>query len=118
MRIDQRLQASPLHKFHGDVEQPIFLAGVEDHDDIGVGQQACRARLGLEPADQFFARQSRACLGQAQCFNRNVPADRRIEPVKHDAHGAAAQFFAEIVAACFGYGGHFSLTRRRTEPVY
>ena len=102
MRIDQRLQAAPLHELHGDVEQAFFFAGVEDHDDIGVGQKSRRARLGLEPADQFFARQSRPCLGQAQRFHRNVPADHRIESVKHHAHGAAAQFFTEIVAACFG----------------
>ena len=102
MRIDQRLQASPLHEFHGDVEESVFFAGVEDHDDIGMGQQARRARLGLEAPDQFFARQSRPRFGQAQSFNCNAPADRRIEPVINDAHGAAAEFFTEIVAACFG----------------
>ena len=101
-RIDQRLQAAPLHQLHGDVEQAFFFAGIEDHDDIGVGQQARRARLGLEPADQFFARQSRPCFGQVQSFNRNVPPDHRIVPVIHHTHGAAAQFFAEFVASCFG----------------
>ena len=38
VRIDQRLQAAPLHKLHGDVEQAFFFAGIEDHDDIRVGQ--------------------------------------------------------------------------------
>jgi hypothetical protein len=102
MRIDQCLQASPLYKLHCDIEQSTFFASVEDHDDIGVRQQARSAGLGLESADQFFARQSRARLGEPQGLNRNVSANYRIESVKHDTHGAATQFFTEIVASCFG----------------
>jgi hypothetical protein len=37
--------------------------------------------------------------------------------VKHHAHRPAAQFLAEIVAACFGQGGHLCFTRGRTETV-
>jgi len=48
VRIDQRLQAAPFHELHGDIKQALFFACVENDDDIGMGQEARGARLGLD----------------------------------------------------------------------
>ena len=51
-------QGFAFHQFHGDVVQPVFFAGVEDHHDIGVSEQAGGACFGLEPRQEFVMLQA------------------------------------------------------------
>ena len=54
--IEQRLHALAFDQFHGDVVQAVFFAGVVDHYDVRMRQQAGGARFGLEALQQFGAR--------------------------------------------------------------
>src|SRR5438105_1896386 len=56
--IQKSLEALAFHQFHGDVVQPVFFAGVEDHHDIGVSEQAGGACFGLEPRQEFVMLQA------------------------------------------------------------
>ena len=56
--IQKSLEALAFHQFHGDVVQPVFFAGVEDHHDIGVSEQAGGACFGLEPRKEFVMLQA------------------------------------------------------------
>ena len=106
--IEQRLQALSLHQFHGDVVEAVFLARVENHHDVGMRQQTSGARFGLEPCEEFGARETCALFAQPDGFDRNGTPDHRVHGFVNDAHCAAAQFTDDFVSSGFCYSWHRS----------
>ena len=55
-----------------------------------MGQQTGGARLGLEPRQEFWAREACAFLTQPDGLDRNRTPDHRVHGLVHHAHGTAA----------------------------
>ena len=100
--IEQRLEAAAFDQLHGDVKLAIFFAGVEDHHDVGVRQEARGASFSLKARHEFLARQAGSCFDQANGLHGDVAADDRILRAVDDAHGAAAELVEKLVASGFG----------------
>ncbi len=104
--IEQCLQTFSLHQFHGDVVQAVFFARVENHHDVGMRQQTCGTRFGLESRQEFGVREPCAFFAQPDGFDRNGAPDHRIYGFVDNAHRAAAQFTDDFVSSGFCYSWH------------
>src|SRR6266571_7971026 len=107
--VEQGLQTLSLNQLHGDVVEPVFFACVENHHDVGMGQQTSGARFRLESRQEFGARESRAFFAQPDSLDRDGASDHRIHGLVNDAHGAAAQFTDDFVSSGFCYCWHHSI---------
>ncbi len=113
--VEQGLQTLSLNQLHGDVVEPVFFACVENHHDVGMGQQTCGARFRLKSRQEFWARESRAFFAQPDGLDRDGASDHRIHGLVNDAHGAAAQFTNDFVSSGFCYCWHRSINLPRCE---
>jgi hypothetical protein len=82
---------------HGDVEDPVLLAGVVNSNDVGMIEDACGAGFILETAHHFLRVQSVDV--EPHRFKRYGPPDRWIQRLVHDAHRAAAKLAGNLVSA-------------------
>src|SRR6266481_6541521 len=104
--IEQRLKAFSLYQLHGDVVEAVFFAGVEYHNDVGVGQQSSGARFGLEARQKFGTRESRTFFAQPDGFYRYGTPNDRVHSLVDNAHCAAAELPEEFVSSSFCYSWH------------
>src|SRR5579862_312892 len=100
--IEEALKAFAFDEFHGDEEDAVFFASVENDHDVGMGEEAGGARFGLETGEEFGSAESGARFGELESFYGDGTADDWIVGAINDAHGAAAEFAGDLVAACFG----------------
>ena len=101
----QTLAAQPRH--HEVVAELRAVAEREDVDDVGVLDRVDGARLAHEPGDDLLAgRESRV-----EHLDRDLLADRRVDPAVDDPHPTATEELAHLVlpgarpdghAACIG----------------
>src|SRR5262249_1267147 len=89
-----RLQRLALHKFHGDIEEALILAGIIDRDDVGMRKDTSRLRLLPEAHQQF-----RITGVQRYGLDGNGAADGWIEAAVYHAHGTPTQLFNNLVTS-------------------
>jgi hypothetical protein len=90
-------------QLHDDERPAVVLAGIEDPDDVGVGEPAGRSGLGLEPRAQI-------CLGRhvgSKELYRHRPVELGVAPGVDLAHAAGSHKLAQLVAVGdqVGFGG-------------
>ena len=88
------LESDPVHQFHYDVVNALFLADVIDIDDIGVHQAGCRLRLYTE------FRYEIGVLGKLllEHLDRNIAVQSVIFGFIYICHAAGPDFFKDLVA--------------------
>ena len=96
----QLVQRLALDILHGDVEQAIGLAGVENGDDMWMEQHTRQPRLVAKALEQFFG--VGAVDIQPRCLQRHRAANGGVGGFVHHSHGALAQRPGDLVAADFG----------------
>ena len=96
----QLVQRLALDILHGDVEQAIGLAGVENGDDMWMEQHARQPRLVAKALEQLFG--VGAVDIQPRCLQRHRAANGGVGGFVHHPHGALAQGSGDFVAADFG----------------
>jgi hypothetical protein len=95
------VQSAPPQVLQRDVEDALLdvAADVVNDHDAGVREAGRDARLGQEALLVFLA----LLLGRGQRdldgLDRDVPAERGVFRFVHDAHGAAPELLADLVAA-------------------
>jgi hypothetical protein len=115
-RPQQRLQVGARHVAHGDVEQPVDLAGLVYRDDVRVIERSRKPGLAQEacakaPVLGEFGRQE---------LESNVPFEPGVVSEVDDAHSPAPQHALDAVARelgadpVLGYDRHVSRLRRRS----
>src|ERR1700716_2034517 len=95
--VKERLQAAALHEFHYDVVKAIFFAGVENHDDVGVGQEARGARFRLKPGQKLRPSEAGAFGAELNRFDSDGAPNDGVSSLVDDTHGAAAEFADNFV---------------------
>ena len=93
----QFMQRGAFNELHGDVENSVLLAGVINGNDVGMIEDARRARFILETAHHFLRVQSVDV--EPHRFKRYGPPDRRVQRLVHNAHGAATKLTGNLVSA-------------------
>jgi hypothetical protein len=91
---DQAAQVDAVDVLHGDVEQPVRLAGVVDRHHVGVGDLPAKAGLAQEAGAEGLV------VGEvlAQQLERDVPPEAELLGAVHDAHAAPADQLDQAVA--------------------
>jgi hypothetical protein len=105
--VEQLREAHSLHVARGEVRMPVLLAGVDDRDEVLMGQAPCDSALPREaPPVGVVAREL-----AAQDLEGNHRLVGLVQGLEDDAHSALAEDFfeevrAETVAGCeFRRGG-------------
>src|ERR1700675_427652 len=97
--VEERLEAAAFHKLHGDVVKAVFFAGIENDDDIGVGQQSSSARFRLKSGEKLGASKAGAFGAEFDGLNGDGATDDGVHGFVDDTHGAAAQFADNLVTS-------------------
>src|SRR6516225_4518574 len=79
-------QAVAVDELHGEVVGLVVLADSQDGDDVGVLQQGGRLDLVMEALQMALVQRR----GRRQYLDRDVPAQRNLLGLEHDAHAAPA----------------------------
>ena len=93
------IQTLALDQLHDNVGRPFNLTSIVHRHDVGVIELGHCLR---------FAQQARAPLraeaGLVHQLDRHVPIEHRVMSAIHDAHAAAAQLIAKLIAVVeYGY---------------
>src|SRR5437879_2775941 len=97
--IEKRLQAAALDEFHNDVVQAVFFSGVENHDDVGMRQEACSAGLRLKSGQKLRACEASPFGAEFDGFNSDRATDDWVSRLINDTHSAAAEFAGNLVTS-------------------
>src|SRR4029077_8637390 len=76
--VEECLQAAAFHEFHDDVVEPVFFAGVEDHDNVGVSQKTRGTSLRLKAGQKLGAGEAGTLGAEFDGFDRDGAADDRV----------------------------------------
>ena len=90
------LESDPVHQFHYDVVDALFLAYVVNIDDIGVHQACCRLRLYTEFRYEIGV--LRKLL--LEHLDRHIAVQSVIFGFIYICHTAGPDFFKDLVAVC------------------
>src|ERR1700730_10812701 len=114
--VEERLQAAAFDEFHDDVVQTVFFARIENHDDVGVGQEACGAGFGLKSSEKLRTGQAGALGAEFNSFDRDSAADNRVSGLVNDTHSAAAEFADNFVTSGLRKRRHRYVRHGRETP--
>src|SRR5882757_9073440 len=90
--VEQRLKAAAFDEFHNNVVEAILFAGVENHDDIRMGQKSRGSCLGLKAGQKLRAGEAGSFGAEFDGLNGDGAADDRVGSLVNHTHGAAAEF--------------------------
>src|ERR1700737_4088322 len=116
--VEERLQAAALYEFHDDVIEAILFAGVENHDDVGVGQEARGARFRLKARQQLRAGEAGAFGAELDRFDSDGAPDDGVSGLVDDTHGAAAEFADNFVTPGLRQRRHGYVSHGRETPFF
>src|SRR5258707_10616462 len=99
--VEESLEAFALDKFHGDVVEAVFFAGIVDNHYVGMGEETGGAGFGLEAREKLGAAEAGAFFAEADGFDGNGAADDGVGSSVDNTHGAADEVAENFVAPCF-----------------
>jgi hypothetical protein len=81
----QGLERFPLQELHSQVQDAAVFAEIVNRDNVGVGQDACRLCLALEPRFVFLELSRGETFGQHR-LDGDGATDNGVEALVHYAH--------------------------------
>src|SRR5713226_4865336 len=116
--IEKRLKAAAFNKFHNDVVEAVFFAGVENHNDIRMGQEPRGARFGLKASQKLGAREAGALGAEFDSLNGDRASDDGVGRFVDHTHGAPAEFADNFVTPGLRNRRHGYVRHREDTPSF
>ena len=92
-------EALALHVLHGNERVAVFQADIVNADDVGMREAARRLKLALETGVELLELVVFEALVRFNDLDGDLAANNRIFGEVNDAHGAATDGVANLVAA-------------------
>ena len=103
---EQFFQRWSVDVLHEDVRHALFFRDVVNRDDVGMREDAGRLRLAEQPVAHAAALGLVREVGQADGLDGDYTADGGVLGLIDNAHGASAEFLADLITPHLSHAGH------------